>query len=141
MEKNKSIIEELVFGSSEIDRMRSEIDQVLKMMVGLLKKAYPHQRYIFGKLCEKSFTFKISDGLYWDLYPGSESEGSVIDLKAILHGQPKIFYTTNHNGYVIPTKDVRVVFTKALPILVESIVSKFPKVEEAMKPILEVSNI
>jgi hypothetical protein len=138
--QNENIAQKLIRGSHNIDRMRAEIDQVVRMIVGLLEKHY------LGLLNPKAeaipFGVDLSYGVKgWQVnatFNPRKPQHNRFFVGYWLDTSSQPYYTVIERKdptTYLKTEDVALVY-QALPEFVEGIMNKYPNIASKLQPFI-----
>lgn len=129
-------VRQLLRGSSEIDRMRSEIFQITKMLVGLLSLSrFPRHAPPIKK------EFKGASSVWEFLHKPSLGRTEIVcfvgvkNMQSIFAAHVRIPEEPNHVSYCI-SEHISAVH-RSLPDFVEGMRTAFPRLEHQLKPFLD----
>ncbi len=142
METN--IVQQLLKGSAEIDRMRSEIDQIIAMMIGYLTKIRPEIRGDLPgrkhELDRSGFRFNHHDETW---IVGRIADGTnrpFIEMEiSPWEGFRTIYYSEwagVEKNRILSAAHV-IGIHAALPRLVEGLLKKYPELAQSWSPLLK----
>jgi len=140
----------LILGSQNIDRMRSEIQQVVSMVSSMIRQVYcksgGRMRVEYeaaGPVMERGY--HLRDGrlrfFYWkiQLFGSASNLGVVIDLRSVTAGKDET-EVEDVEHRTIPMHLVSDAY-KILPYLVEEISERIPEVRKICQPILDAAEV
>jgi hypothetical protein len=128
----KEITRRLFVGAHAIDRMRNEVDETVRMLVGLMKQCS------FDPL-GFSASFE-SSSCEWIVVTSPYSRPDIILVKCLVkedYGK-KSGFSSQRGEFPFHTRDVQRVY-ESLPVLVEGLLKIFPELELRWKPLIDAS--
>jgi hypothetical protein len=129
----KELVRKLVAGSEAIDRMRHEIGLVIKSVRELLQPAD-----FLDFVWERQLTCFVirGDTVDWDVHL---EVGKGLCIRAVPFRSGQCIYLHDTGATTISPKNVRLVHT-ALPFFVSEMVQHFPKLNDALQPLLDAAD-
>lgn len=125
-----NIVQQLIDGQAEIDRMRKEIDQVVHMLLGLLSHV-DRSRIV---TCASQEWIRFNSSLcVWMIYKANEKEIHV-DCRLVKGNWQA--YTTLITGYRTDYSLVKEVYS-GLSVFVEGMFDRFPGLKDQVRPFLD----
>lgn len=126
--KGEELVQGLIRGSAEIDRMRKEIDNVVRMIQGFLFDAISN-----AVTCRRDFSWKSNDGSLhgtWQVY--FSRDGCRVEF--IIRSYH--VYDSNEGARRIPLPAVRHVYV-AMGALADGIKDSVSSLNERWRPLLD----
>ncbi|MFA5000849.1 MAG: hypothetical protein WC531_01310 [Candidatus Paceibacterota bacterium] len=129
---NGETIQKLLEGSRNIDRMRAEVNAVVRMVLGLIDEWDDKRDGAVGRSSGV-------EGVCWSYYP---KEGTwVVDCSCSTNmGRGYIVNKRHPNDYTIPIGLVQRVHS-SLPVFLKFMLGQFPDLLEKIKPLLEAAEV
>lgn len=132
-----NIVEQLLRGSAEIDRMKKEIGQIIQMLVGYLNQfdlVRPAKEKGFDANLELYFEKGVTR---WIVARNASRDTVIIDLEIRpWDGIRKVYCNQWHQSTMPSSLDILGIH-ESLPILVEGLAKRYPQLQEAWKPLLQ----
>jgi len=131
-----TMFEQLVRGSSEIDRMRSEIQQVSNMLASMFAKAKPGVTF-YGRVETGEYCWTSACGDKW-----ADNAPESLSCWYKKSGQNELVYSTDakrlkHNGVQsLPLEHVQGVH-RSMSQLCEEMLHNFPELQRCVEPLLK----
>lgn len=136
---NEEITAALLNGSRNLDRMKSEIDQTVRMLIGFAKKCSPG--------LSKAVRFSQEYDMFkWEVFGevghGMNPSLNHLDVCCLLKfkGGWTMGWDTK-NPHLDPTSHKVKAVYEALPKLVEVLISEFPEIQERWAHLIEASEV
>ena len=132
-----NIAQKLIKGSAKIDRMRSEVEQLVRIMIGYLSKMeanLPERRNERDR--ERPLIRFQHEYEAWVVGRISKTSRPFIALDFFLPDGIRTIYDSEWSNTSISVKFVKRTYA-ALPRLVESLAEEFPELQKAWAPLLD----
>ena len=131
-----NIVQKLLKGSAEIDRMMSEIDQIVALLIGYLSKVeevMPTRTKVFDRSGHK---FNHGDET-WMVGRIADCGRVFIELEVSpWSGLRTVYYSEWGKQHTVESYHVKGIHD-ALPRLVEALAKRYPSLSEAWQPLLK----
>ena len=133
----KKIVRQLLTGSAEIDRLKREVESVVRMVLGFVDhntlKEMRFKEEIFNSY---RYTWRIfvwnSTGIPWDANLKLDAECS-----SLINGDHmELVYQSMHGYGLISLRDIQAVH-EGLPIFIEGMAKTFPGLMKRWQPLLD----
>jgi hypothetical protein len=139
--KTNEILEQLIQGSRNIDRMRDIVNQVVKQVIGCVNANYNGEKRHFHEL----FNSKTCQWVIYTEHPNDTEKE--FELKAACWVKDE-YGGISHTGYVgchserdshAPAWMIQPTF-ESLDVFIEAILKLFPELHKYWKPIIDASH-
>ena len=136
---NEDIAAKLLRGSQNLDRMKKEIDQLVKMVLGFVKKSAsgPSRSIRFGREYD-TFKWEISGEVGHGMNPSLNHLGTRCLLR--FQGGWTMGWDTQNPHLDPASHKVQAVY-EALPKLIEVVIAEFPEIQETWAHLIEASEV